>query len=284
MSNLTIVLATLVQGALGSADVEVNLSPLNGTNLLLRGEVPYVVLGYKNVSKHSVDIGDAHETTQVRASGGEWRVCEDRIHVSASRIGAPSRSPLMLSPGETRRFHHSLEDRCPGITSTVGTFEVRMDSDVTTVGVISMGQHFVVVEPEGLDAEALRTLKTGRVGARADFLKKYAGTPYAAPFVLSRHVSAKPLGLQTWAAGMRQEEGDERLRLRSQVLQAFLARNPAHLFADDARRDLIAVSGALGDAQTLEKAVKDLEARDPESADAKEARGMLAGLKRTPEQ
>jgi hypothetical protein len=103
---------------------------------------------------------------------------------------------------------------------------------------------------------------------------KYASTPYAVRFLLSRSPAAAAPELREWASELGRMDNGQ-LRSKSQVLQVFLARTPNHLFANDVRQHLIAVSSALGDLGTLEKTVVELEMRKPDSRAAKEARALL---------
>ena len=265
--------------------LEIELTALNSTNRLLRGEHVYAFAIFRNAGAGPVPWGNYF--FEIRPSGGDWSECRSFISTTMDAMPPPN---LSLEPLQFRRAYLTPYTECERITAEPGWYELRI-ADRTSVTVVhSNAQSYEVVEPGGIDAVALTARNSGgRNLDRAAFVAKFAETPYAGEFLIREAPhAAKRTGLIEWAHSEREMLGKIaplpgpelwNLRAEADACSAFLGRNPEHFFSPYIRRRLTVVLWALGDARGVERLASELERRAPGSTDAQEAQGLLFELR-----
>ena len=269
--------AFLIVGALLAQDpqLSVELSPLNGTNRLLVDEVVYVFVTYRNDGAQPTTIYRT-EQFEVARKGSGWQLCTGLDKVTSGLVGSSFRHEL--APGEAKTYYfEALRFVCPDLTKAQGVFEIRVVENSSRGRISSLPQRASVEEPVGLDAAALAFLreKEQAPGFQPEFLERFAGTAYAARYILSRPPTALKPRLDPWARAMERDFDRGQLSKRSKDVQQFVARNPEHLFSPLLRRELVVMSSVLGDVPTLTRTVRDMEARGADAVDAEDAQRLL---------
>jgi hypothetical protein len=263
---------------MGAAAIGITVTPISGTNDLLRDEAALAFVDVENRS--GVQIEDEGTLNfEVKRESGPWVPCtgpQPPIDVPGRRdfiFGSP------LRPGETRKLYYGSLGRlqCPLLTHVVGGFQIRAVLTSRQMGiVVSPPQQVTVREPTGLDAAALRYKEEkGRMLSTSEFLIRFPGSRYAAPFLPAEAPENPPQPMSARAAGFRNGPGFAELEPRQALLRAFLDRNPDHLFSELLLREYVAIAAARGDRAALEWGVGKMEARRPGSQDTLDARALL---------
>ena len=264
--------------SVSSASMQITLTPINGTNDLLREEVPFGVVEVDNLTP--VEVGAAGSTLsfEVRRAGGNWERC--RGPQPPIDVQDRPRSPfgVPIRPGERRAMYlGALDGTCRNLTGADGTFEMRAVFESKQTGVVTSPPQLVTVrEPTGVDAAALDyKTKLGRRFSRGEFLVKFPGSRYVAPYLPAGRPDRPTQPIAERARSLRVSPTAAELDGRQSSIGAFLERNPRHLFADALLREYVAIASARGDMAALESGVRAMESRHPGSTEAAEARELL---------
>ena len=261
-----------------SGGLRLELGPLNGTNELLRGEIPYAIATYEAVgSPVTAFSSQSRERFQIRPAGGAWSDCPE--YEDATKDAPVVRSwGRRLEVGVPQQIYLGRVDRlCPGMTSRVGAFEIRLSYVEQGVELASATQLFSVREPRGSDAEAARLLeKSGSSLDQRSFVRRFPSSPYAAPYLGARRPGADVPDFRKWTAELQRSGSATERAEEANLLQQFVDRNPKHLFAEGVRTHLVAISAAEGDMSRLRANVGELERSGSKSA--AEARAFLTSL------
>ena len=267
----------LVLGA-GSSGLRVELSPLSGTNQLLRKEVPYATVTYESVAVPAIIFGEGSaERFELRPRGGDWNDCpvnpdntKDAPQVFHVGRGLEAGTPQQHYIGR-------VDHICPEITDRTGTFEIRVVYVEQGRQVASASQLFEVRDPIGSDAEALSVLeKTGNSVDQRSFVRRFPSSPYSAPFIGARRPGSPVPDFRRWSAELERSVPRAERIAEASLLQKFVNGNPGHLFAEGVRTQLVALAAANGDLSLLRTNVGELERAGSKSA--VRARAFLSSL------
>ena len=267
----------LLSSSLASANsLALSLSPINGTNDLLRNEVPFGFVEVENLTTGSLGAAGATFALEVRPVGSDWQRCP------GLQIDIPDapRPPFgsELQPRERRNIYlGSLDVFCPELGKKSGRVEIRPVFESKETGlVMGVPQAILVREPEGLDLAALEFREQqGQRLSRDQFVAKFPGSRYVAPYILNGRPDRPLRPLAQVAKELRGSPSASQLGVRQERLGAFLERNPGHLFAEPLLREYVAIASARGDKAALESGIRAIEARHPGSKEAAEARELL---------